>query len=489
MGKCFMISTERVGAVGLVGRITGFFRSLLLIEEKDRYKVLFLTLAFMLIIGGYTVVRTLRDVLFVSIVGRMSIPWARLWAIIMLVPGVMIFSKLVDMVKRYQLLYIYSVIYGLGGLLIAFFLQHPTIGLPNTAVDSNRLFGWFIYLFIEGYNPFLISVFWSFVHSISSPEGSKIAYPVMVAGSKIGGMVAALLGCYLLSMPVWGTGLTGHIVAHQVILAVFSIWVLLVPLCIMGLRRMVPASYLHGYEAAYKAEHRSHKGEQESTRGKTSIGESLYSMFAGLIMLFKYPYAMGMFGIVFFWEVINSFVSFARLEVVQDSLSSAATAALLHQDFWIHVGGFLLALLGTRVLVELLGERKSLMLSPLITAILLCYYYSTRSTRSMAVIYVLLRVMHYAFSVPLRERLYTPTVTDIKFKSKLWIDSFGIKFSKGAGALYNMVCLQLAEGARFSFSVTIFGTIIGLWIITAHLMGRAFEYAVTKRKVIGLDRE
>lgn len=473
--------------MGLVGRITSFFRSLLLIEEKDRYKVLFLTLAFMLIIGGYTVVRTLRDVLFVSIVGRMSIPWARLWAIIMLVPGVMIFSKLVDLVKRYQLLYIYSAIYGIGGLIIAYLLQHPTIGLPNTATDSSRLFGWFIYLFIEGYNPFLISVFWSFVHSISSPEGSKIAYPVMVAGSKIGGMTAALLGCTLLAMPSWGTGLMGQIVAHQVILAVFSIWVLLVPLCIMGLRRMVPAAYLHGYEAAYRAEHRAHAHDDDSAERK-GIAQTLYSMFAGLIMLFKYPYAMGMFGIVFFWEVINSFVSFARLEVVQDSLSCAATAALLRQDFWIHVGGFLLALLGTRVLVELLGERKSLILSPLVTAFLLCYYYSTRSTSSMAVIYVLLRVMHYAFSVPLRERLYTPTVTDIKFKSKLWIDSFGIKFSKGAGALYNMVCMELAEGARFSFSVTIFGTIIGLWIITAHLMGRAFEHAVTKRKVIGLDR-
>lgn len=471
--------------MGLLMRFSRFLRSLLSIDPQDRYKLLFLTLSFMLIIGGYTVVRTLRDVLFVSIVGREYIPFARLCSIIMLVPGVMIFSKLVDLVKRYQLLYIYSLIYGLGGLLIALFLQHPTIGLPNDATDSSRLFGWVIYLFIEGYNPFLISVFWSFVHSVSSPESSKALYPIMVAGSKVGGMIAASLGCTILTLPLWGSGIMAQVLAHQALLTVFSLWVLCVPFCIMALLKTVPERQLHGYEAAYRAEHETDKKERVSQ----TLIESLYSMFAGLIMLFKYPYAMGMFAIAFFWEVINSFVSFARLDVVEGALSCRATCSLLHQDFWIHVGGFLLALLGTRVLVELLGERRSLLLVPFVTGVLLAYYYSAQSAVAMGVIYVLLRVMHYAFSVPLRERLYTPTVTDIKFKSKSWIDSFGVKLSKGVGAGYNLICMQLSVAARTSFGIGVFGALIGIWAVTAHLMGRAFERAVARREVIGLDRK
>ena len=106
-------------------RISQFFKSILTVDAKDRYKLFFTALGFMLIIGGYTVIRTVKDTLFLSIVGREYIPLAKIWSIIMLVPCVLLFSKLVDVVKRYQLIYIYSFIFGVGGLIIAGLLQHP----------------------------------------------------------------------------------------------------------------------------------------------------------------------------------------------------------------------------------------------------------------------------------------------------------------------------------------------------------------------------
>lgn len=470
-------------------RIGTFLRSILTVKEHDRYKLFFVALGFMLVIGGYTVVRTLKDSLFLSIVGKEYIPLARLWSIVMLIPCVLLFSKLVDSVKRYQLIYIYSCIFGVGGIIIASLLQHPTIGLLNTEPQVSRLFGWFIYLFIDLYNPFLVSVFWSFMHSITTPEESKVSYPIIVAGSKMGGMVAAALGIWILSSNVWGAGLLSEIIAHQVLLVVASSLVLLAPLFIYGLMRYVPARQLHGYEAAYQAD----KAEKrEIQKENATLLGTIYSMFSGFIFLLKYPYALGMFGIVFLWEIINVFVSFARLEEACSSTLCLRTSMLLQQDLLIHAGGFLVALVGARAVVELLGERRSLILVPVLTGGLLAYYYAAKSlygghAYAIGVVYVVLRIMNYAFAVPLRERLYTATIKEIKFKSKSWIDSFGVKLAKGVGSGYNMLTMGLSHMAQVNCGIGFFSGLIGVWIIIAHYMGRTFEQAVSHGKAIGVE--
>lgn len=472
--------------MGWLMRVSQFFKSILTVDPKDRYKIFFVALGFMLVIGGYTVIRTVKDSLFLSIVGREYIPLAKIWSIIMLIPCVLLFSKLVDLVKRYQLIYIYSVVFGVGGLIIAMLLQHPTIGLLNTQADPSRLFGWFIYLFIDLYNPFLVSVFWSFMHSITSPNESKTSYPIFVACSKLGGMITASLGIWILAQQTWVVqGLVGEILAHQILLSVASGLVLLAPFCIYGLMRYVPASQLHGYEAAYKVDKAEKK---ELAKEPTSIWKSLYGMFSGFIFLFKYPYALGMFGIVFFWEVINAFASFERLCGTHDSLC-VRTSMLLQQDFMIHMGGFLVALIGARAIVELIGERRSLILVPVTTGGLLAYYHSAKSARAIGIVYVLLRVMNYAFAVPLRERLYTATVKAIKFKSKLWIDSFGVKLAKGAGSGYNMLIMGLSQTAQVNCAIGFFSVVIGVWTVVSHCMGRTFERAVSRGEVIGVEEK
>jgi len=474
-------------------RVRQFFRSLFQIPTNDTLKLSLVALVFFIIIGSYTVVRTLKDSFFVSIVGLSYIPLAKFWSIIMLFPGVLIFSKLVDTVKRHQLLYIYSIFYGIGGLVIAYFLNHPIIGLPNEVASSSRLFGWFIYLFIEGFNPFLVSVFWSFAHSITDPKESKVNYPVIVAISKAGGMLFALLGCWILAGFSWmWTPALSEIARHQILLAVASLVLLLIPICIHILMVKVPRSALHGYEAAYREAvdrqekiTQSHHKRERSLRGSfKSFKSAISGLFSGLTLLISYPYVLGMFSIVFFWEVINAYVSYERLNTGNITLATR-TIEMLHQDFSIHAGGFLVAIFGTRILVELLGERKSLVLVPLITGILLAAH--TSLVLSMGTVYVLLRLMNFAFAVPLRERLYTITTKEIKFKSKSWIDSFGAKLAKGFGSGYNMIIGHISLGIRGTFSAIFFSTLISIWMVAAHLMGRSFEQAIAKNKVIGVD--
>ncbi len=52
----------------------------------ERRKLLWMTISFMLVIASYTLVKELKDSMFVSIVGKEYLPWAKQLAMIIFVP-------------------------------------------------------------------------------------------------------------------------------------------------------------------------------------------------------------------------------------------------------------------------------------------------------------------------------------------------------------------------------------------------------------------
>jgi AAA family ATP:ADP antiporter len=240
----------------------------------------------------------------------------------------------------------------------------------------------------------------------------------------------------------------------------------------------VSGKNLHGYEAAYKV---------EKERAKT--GKSHTGVFSGLLMFFRYPYLMGIFCMVFFYEVINTVLSYERITVAQaNGGSMAQVSGFLYQIiFWTHLVGFTISLIGTKTLLRKLGEKRCLLLVPVTTGLMLFYYLMYPSHWSMLFVFVVIRAINYGFSYPVRESLYIPTVKDIKFKSKSWIDSFGTKFAKSSGSTFNIIVDFLGNGFIIPAYSGFFGVIIGVWIFAALLLGRRFEWAVAHDEVIGAD--
>ena len=102
---------------------------------------------------------------------------------------------------------------------------------------------------------------------------------------------------------------------------------------------------------------------------------------------------------------------------------------------------------------------------------------------------MLLQAVNYAFAQPVRESLYIPTVKDIKFKSKSWIDAFGSRFAKGVGSSFNILADSLGSGFFFTVHSVFFGGIITLWMGTAYIMGRRYVSAIENNEVIGLAKK
>ena len=96
----------------------------------------------------------------------------------------------------------------------------------------------------------------------------------MVAGSKLGGIVAASAGWLVLRYSSFD-----DVLNLQVLLGGCSVMLAIVPFVIYYLMKKVPHKELHGYEAGYKLEKVRHKQEAEAS--------VLESMLSGLTIVFQ----------------------------------------------------------------------------------------------------------------------------------------------------------------------------------------------------------
>lgn len=452
------------------------------LDQQERNKIFWLTIAFFCVIGSYTVLKEMKDVLFAQIVGAKSLYKVKFLSMFVLLPATLLYAKLVDYLNRWSLLMFYSLLYGVGGFVIAYYLQDPVIGLDNQVASSDRYFGWAVYLFYEGLVPFVISVFWSFANSITNPETAKKGYTLLIAGSKLGGMFMAGLAWALFVPTSFLGGLAwSSVFIHQVLLIGASIMLIISPFIIYVLLQTAQKKSLHGYEAVHDYE------QKQEEKGKSETG-----MLSGLIVMFKHPYIMGIFGMMFFYELVNVVLGIQRTVLLQAAAkdSAAFTGEMFKQRFWIHLAGFILSFFGTRVLIKRLGEQVCLMLIPILTGILLFYFMIAYNEQAVLFVFMALGVLNYAFASPLREALYIPTVKDVRFKSKAWIESFGQRFAKACssgviGTIQSVAAIGTpAYLAMFS---GFFAIVVMLWTVVAFLLGRKYSSVIKKGEAIGAE--
>jgi AAA family ATP:ADP antiporter len=214
-------------------------------------------------------------------------------------------------------------------------------------------------------------------------------------------------------------------------------------------------------------------------------------MFSGLLIMLRQPYILAIFAMIFFYELLNVVIGFQRIAILKSGADSlgAFSGAMFQNRAFIHAIGFFISFFGTRVLLKNLGERICLLLTPILIGGLLIYFMTTSNANGVLTAFTGLSILNYAFASPLRESLYIPTVKDIKYKSKSWIDSFGTKISKSASSLFIFSARNVIPGTMMFHIVYIsfFSTIIALWILIAWWIGKRYTEAIAKNEVIGLD--
>lgn len=378
------------------------------------------------------------------------------------------YSILVDKLKKYQVFLVCLFSYAALAFIFGLALFHPVYGVANTASSPYRLLGWLFYIYMDLYMVFIISTFWAFSNSINNVESAKKNYGFITGMSKLGGILASLFGWALVN----NTSLTDQ-QTIPILVALSGVFLICATFCIYRIIKTVPKKYLHGYEAAYKIE------QQKERIGKNETG-----IFEGIRLMVANSYVLGIFGLVYSAEIILHIIDYQMqllLEVRYAKAIGAITSFMfIYTTAWQALG-LIFAFLGVSFFIQLFDLTLCLASVPVFIAGLVTILLIFPSLTTVFIVMVFLRAIQYGFNHPVREILYIPTVKDIKFKSKAWIDSFGRYFSKASGATVNL-CSRLAMQCSISLVVA------AGWVVISILVGKKYKETIESGNVIGNEK-
>ncbi len=442
-------------------------------EQDDALKLIFLALTNFFIIGSYSILRSLKTSIFLGLVGKEYVPHTRIITIILLIPTMILYAKLVDRLKRYQLVYFFLGIYGILYLVFAYFLNHSVYGLHNTLTSPWRILGWSFEIFMDLYQVLIVGTFWSFVTSISTPSFANSNYGFIVAAARIGGILSTGLSILLLvtqaKLESW--------ISIPFLVIVSAFFLIGAALCIYLLAKKISPNHLHGYQAAYDADKKS-----EHSSNKPTIWE-------GIKLMITEPYVLGIFAMVYGFEIVNAIFDYQMQVFVSLKYNNevlAMTKFMLFYTLSFQIVGFFLAFFGTSKLPKKIGVQKCLLLMPITVIALALYVLALPNLLTTYIVCVIMRAAYYGFNQPVREILYIPTVKDIQFKAKAWTDSFGRSFSKTSGSVVNIAtiasnspyCAILIQSS-FSLGIAL------IWVVIAFMVGKKYQTTIDRNEVIG----
>ncbi|KKQ33116.1 MAG: Plastidic atp adp transporter [candidate division TM6 bacterium GW2011_GWF2_37_49] len=447
-------------------------------KKEILLKILFLASTFLLMMMCLVVWRPLKIAIFAKIVGAQFIPNAKLFSLLFVIPLIIFYSKLVDWLRRHQLLYWFTLFHGIGGLIFYFFISHPVYGIANTQASSDRLVGWAFYIFMESFDAFFSTTFWAFADSICNPKDAKNYYGYIAAGSKIGGIIAAG-GLYFI---IGSSSNTEQIAIIPNVLLFGSCSLFAAALAIYFLMRNVSGKYMHGYEVVYQL---------EKTKSIESVGfwASVKGLFDGLWVIIKNPYVAGIFSMVVFYEIVIVIFDF-WVVLYADKMNATVGGMTGYYAFYyfvMNLVGLAVCLLGTTPMLRFLGLRFSLLAFPLICFMFLAFTLLFPTAQVFFWVLVGLRAFNYALNHPTREVLYIPTTKEIKFKAKAWTEAFGTRIAKSFGSGFNVLLKSTSRATAFLSSLVLSLGLASVWLVIAYLLGRRLQDAIDNKKIIGKE--
>jgi ATP:ADP antiporter, AAA family len=434
------------------------------IKGEELKKFSLLALGFFILIGSYWPLKILKDAVFLNMVGSQYQPDAKILSLILFFPLVLGYSKLVDHFSKEKFMYIMIAIFGVLGLVFVGFFYHPDYGVANMTQSPYRILGWAFYLFVESYISIMVSLYWAFVNDITTPESAKRGYGLLIFGSQFGAVLFILLGDFL-SRDVNAYATRVPLIA---LLSVISL--LFLALVIFILKKTVSKEEMQGYTGT---------PEEEKTK---SVG-----FLEGLKVLMLCPYVGGIFGLVFFHEVISGLMHYQLLRAIDITyMSNHGLVNRFLFDFTLIMQTIscLFALFGTSFFQRRIGVRGCLLLYPILLGFCIAFFMFNPTLSFITGVMVIAKGINYVLNQPAKEMLYIPTTKAIKYKAKAWIDMFGLRSAKMAGSLVNK---SIGVAARSAGGVSL-GVVV-VWITLARSIGKRYHNIIKTGGRIGIKRD
>ena len=270
------------------------------------------------------------------------------------------------------------------------------IGMLLGEDEENLRVGTFFYVWISVLNLMLVSIFWSFMLEMFDAGQAKRLFGFIAAGGTAGALVGPAVA-----------GLTVTTIGNAGVLYVATGGFVAAILCQRLLMRLWA----------------KRGGVTAGKRGDEGLGGN---PFAGIFIVLKSPYLIGIAVFVTLLSLVNTILYFEQLRIVNDAFADReqrtqvfATIDVVVQSLTILSQLFLTGLIASRLGVRTLLTAVPVMLS---IGFLVLLVSGTFGSIAMIALMVLRRWGEYAFIRPGREMLWSRLDTESKYKAKSFID-------------------------------------------------------------------
>ncbi len=400
-------------------------------KPEERYPLAWAFAYFFCLLCGYSILRPVREEMAIE-GGLQHLPWMMTGTFLTMLAVTPLFGWLSSRYPRYRLLLIVYAFF-IANLMMFYALMTSHV-YPEWVAR-----GFFIWLSV--FNLFIVSVFWSFMADLFTPEQGARLFGVIAAGGSSGALVGPLLT----------TGLT-FIVPVPVLMVVSSGFLAVCIGCVYRLER---------WGRALPAHH------------QTPQGEPLHGSFlAGVRLTFSSPYLLGICGYLSLLTMTATFLYLEQTRLVSDYLDQpeARTRLFSSLDFVTGVLTWLTQIFVTNRLIGRFGLVAPLLFLPVVSLAGFVGIALWPTLALYVVFSVLRRVGEYALSKPAREVLFTVVSREEKYKAKNFIDT---AISRGGDASTAwLVTAVKTLGATSTHIAWAMVPLMGLWAWLATMLAR-----------------
>ena len=398
---------------------------------------------FFCVLGGYFAVRPVREPVG-TILGRDRVAnlWLATWVVSLAI--VPIYGAVVATIRRSVFL---PLIYGFVAVALA------AVGAVLQANPTSVAVGQFFYVFISVLSLFLVSVFWSFMVELFDSGQAKRLFPVIAAGGTAGALAGPLF-----------TDLTARSLGEGGILfvgaAMFGVAVMLQAILIRLWKRE-PEFRGDGTETAREPRDRALGGNP----------------FAGVTLVLRSPYLLGIAAYVTLLATANTFLYFEQLRLVEVTFPDRQmrTSVFARIDWIVQSLTILAQLFITGRVASRLGVVVLLTIIPVAIFFGFVALAIWNSFAVLAVVIVLRRSGEYAFVRPGREMLWSPMTKETKYKAKNFVD---VPVYRGADAVVAQLQRAIEAAGFGAQTVALFGAVGAiLWTVNGWWLGRRHDSA------------
>jgi AAA family ATP:ADP antiporter len=432
-------------------------------EEQEFKRFVHVGIIFFLLIGIYWTLRPLKDSIFMQLVGKTYIPYAKTVSLILIFPILAIYTKLLKSFSKDKTFRILAYFYITVIMLFAFpvFLSQSQF-IADKAILNILGYGW--YFAVESFGSIMIACFWGMLTDSEDSQSAKKGFALVLLFGQIGG---ATLPLTITKTPIL-LGMKTDIVS------------LMIVACLIYL--IIPLSKSFFKKSPIKLD--APFAHDKANSQKQAINKQA-KFIDGLKLLCSHRYLIGLLLMEVFFEFVVTIVDF-NFKMLAGTVYSGVelTGYLGKMAAAVNTtSGLILLFLSNRI-QRLFGIKIAVLSIPVIVGGIFLFFINTNpSLQIMFILVIAGKGVNYAFRSSFKQ-LYIPTSSDVHFRIQAWNDVFGSRGAKQIGSLFNMLFGIIGKAKYLLIGKAIGFPLVIIWIASALYLGKTCEKAVSEKKII-----